>query len=126
MSGFVMAMYLAALRGIPEELREAARVDGASELQLFRRVILPLLTPVTVTAVIILGHISLKIYDLQRAMTGQGAGFATDFPASYMWQTAFSDNEFAKGAAVGIVMLVLVATLIVPYLIWTRRSEVQQ
>jgi glucose/mannose transport system permease protein len=123
MSGFVMALYLAALRGIPEELREAARVDGASEWQLFRRVILPLLTPVTVTAVIILGHISLKIYDLQQAMTGQGPGFATDFPASYMWQTAFNDNEFAKGAAVGVVMLVLIATLIVPYLIWNRRQE---
>jgi glucose/mannose transport system permease protein len=126
MSGFVMALYLAALRGIPDELREAARVDGASELQLFRRVILPLLAPVTVTAVIILGHISLKIYDLQQAMTKQGPGFATDFPASYMWQTAFNDNEFAKGAAVGIIMLVLVATLIVPYLIWNRRQEMER
>ena len=123
MSGFVMALYLAALRGIPEELREAARVDGASEWQVFRRIILPLLAPVTVTAVIILGHISLKIYDLQVAMTGPGIGFATDFPASYMWQTAFNDNQFAKGAAVAVVMLVLVATLIVPYLIWNRRQE---
>ena len=123
MSGFVMALYLAGLRGIPEELREAGRVDGASEWQLFRRIILPLLTPVTVTAVIILGHISLKIYDLQQAMTKQGPGFATDFPASYMWQTAFNDNQFAKGAAVGVVMLVMVATLIVPYIIWNRRQE---
>jgi glucose/mannose transport system permease protein len=123
MSGFVMALYLAGLRGIPDELREAARVDGAGEWQVFRRVVLPLLTPVTVTAVIILGHISLKIYDLQVAMTGAGPGFATDFPASYMWQTAFNDNEFAKGAAVATVILVLVATLIVPYLIWNRRQE---
>jgi glucose/mannose transport system permease protein len=123
MSGFVMALYLAGLRGIPEELREAARVDGAGELQVFRRVVLPLLTPVTVTAVIILGHISLKIYDLQQSMTKQGPGFATDFPASYMWQTAFNDNQFAKGAAVAFVMLVQVATLIVPYLIWNRRQE---
>ena len=123
MSGFVMALYLAGLRGVPDELREAARVDGAGEWQVFRRVVLPLLTPVTVTAVIILGHISLKIYDLQVAMTGAGPGFATDFPASYMWTTAFNDNQFAKGAAVAIVMLVLVATLIVPYLIWNRRQE---
>jgi glucose/mannose transport system permease protein len=123
MSGFVMALYLAGLRGIPDELREAARVDGAGEWQVFRRVVLPLLTPVTVTAVIILGHISLKIYDLQVAMTGPGPGFATDFPASYMWQTAFNDNQFAKGAAVASVILVLVATLIVPYLIWNRRQE---
>jgi glucose/mannose transport system permease protein len=123
MSGFVMALYLAALRGIPEELREAARVDGASEWQVFRRVILPLLAPVTVTAIIILGHISLKIYDLQVAMTGAGIGFSTDFLSSYMWQTSFTDNQFAKGAAVGVVMLVMVAALIVPYLVWNRRQD---
>jgi glucose/mannose transport system permease protein len=123
MSGFVMALYLAGLRGIPEELREAARVDGAGEWQVFRRVVLPLLTPVTVTAIIILGHISLKIYDLQVAMTGTGPGFATDFPASFMWTTAFNDNLFARGAAVAVVILALVATLIVPYLVWNRRQE---
>jgi glucose/mannose transport system permease protein len=123
MSGFVMALYLAGLRGVPDELREAARVDGASEWQVYRRIVLPLLTPVTVTAVIILGHISLKIYDLQVAMTGAGIGFATDFPASYMFQTSFNDNQFARGAAVGMVMLAMIATLIVPYLIWNRRQE---
>ena len=126
MSGYVMALYLAGLRGIPDDLREAARVDGASEWQVYRRIVLPLLAPVTVTAIIILGHISLKIYDLQVAMTGQGIGFATDFPASYMFQTSFNDNQFARGAAVGIVMLVMVATLIVPYLIWNRRQEMSQ
>lgn len=123
MSGFVMALYLAGLRGIPDELREAARVDGATELGIFRHVILPLLTPVTVTAVIILGHISLKIYDLTVAMSPTGPAFATDFPSNYMWQTSFFANNFARGAAVAIVMLVLVASLIVPYLIWNRRQE---
>jgi glucose/mannose transport system permease protein len=123
MSGFVMALYLAGLRGIPDELREAARVDGATELGIFRHVVLPLLTPVTVTAVIILGHISLKIYDLTVAMSPTGPAFATDFPANFMWQTAFFANNFARGAAVAIVMLVLVAVLIVPYLIWNRRQE---
>ena len=126
MSGFVMALYLAGLRGIPDELREAARVDGASEARIFRHVVLPLLTPVTVTAVIILGHISLKIYDLTVAMSPTGLGFATDFPATYMWQTAFFANQFARGAAVAVVMLVLIATLIVPYLIWNRRQEIDR
>lgn len=125
MSGFVMALYLAGLRGIPDELREAARVDGASEWQVYRRIVLPLLAPVTVTVIIILGHISLKIYDLQVSMTGQGIGFATDFPASYMFQVSFNDNQFARGAAVAVVMLVMVATLIVPYLIWNRRQEMR-
>jgi glucose/mannose transport system permease protein len=124
MSGFVMALYLAGLRAIPEELREAARVDGASEWLVFRRVTLPLLTPVTLSAVIILGHISMKIYDLTVAMSPNGPAFATDVPATFMWQTAFKDNQIARGAAVAIVMLVLVAVVIVPYLVWSRRQEV--
>jgi glucose/mannose transport system permease protein len=125
MSGFVMALYLAGLRGIPDELREAARVDGASEVGVFRHIVLPLLTPITVSAVVILGHVSLKIYDLTVAMTGPGPGFATDVPANFMWQTAFKDNAFARASAVATVMLVLVALVIVPYLLWSRRQEAE-
>src|SRR5439155_17925604 len=123
MSGFVMAPYLAGLRAIPDALRQAARVDGATELRVFRHVVLPLLTPVTISAVIILGHISLKIYDLTVAMSPIGPGFGTDVPANLMWQTAFKDNEFAKAAAIAMVMLVMVAVVIVPYLVWNRRQE---
>lgn len=125
MSGFVMALYLAGLRGIPDELREAARVDGASEWAVFRRVVLPLLTPITLSAVIILGHISLKIYDLTVAMSPTGPGFATDVPANFMWQTTFKDNDIARGAAVAMVMLAMIAIVIVPYLIWSRRQETE-
>ncbi|WP_240730764.1 carbohydrate ABC transporter permease, partial [Deinococcus sp. S9] len=69
MSGYTMALYLAGLRGIPDELREAARVDGAGEWGVYRYVIFPLLAPITLSAMIILGHISLKIFDLVYAMT---------------------------------------------------------
>ena len=99
MSGYVMALYLAGLRGISEDVREAARVDGASEWQLFRLVILPLLHPITLTAVIILGHIALKIFDLTVSMTGPGPGFATDVPALFMYQTTFFGSHFSQGAA---------------------------
>src|SRR3989304_86620 len=85
MSGYVMAMYLAGLRGIPEELREAALVDGASEFQVYRHIIVPLLHPLTLGAMIILGHISLKIFDLVVAMPGPGPGFSSDVPAFFMF-----------------------------------------
>lgn len=124
-SGYVMAMYLAGLRGIPEELREAARVDGATEFQIFRRVILPLLQPITLSAVIILGHISLKIFDLTKSMTGPGPGFSSDVPALFMYETTFFGSHFSQGAAIAIVMLLLVSLLIVPYLIYNYRNEVQ-
>jgi glucose/mannose transport system permease protein len=125
MSGYTMAMYLAGLRAIPDELREAARVDGASEWQIVRRIILPLLQPVTLSAVIVLGHISLKIYDLIVSMTGPGIGFATDVPAYFMWDTTFRGNHFSRGAAIAIVLLVMVAVLIVPYLVYSIRTEAE-
>lgn len=125
MSGYTMAMYLAGLRAIPDELREAARVDGASEWQIVRYILLPILQPVTLSAVIVLGHISLKIYDLVVAMTGPGIGFATDVPAYFMWDTTFRGNHFARGAAIATVLLIMVAVLIVPYLIHSIRTEAE-
>ncbi|MCX2728523.1 sugar ABC transporter permease [Thermomicrobium sp. 4228-Ro] len=126
MSGFTMAMYLAALRGIPDELREAARVDGASEWQVFRYITFPLLQPITLSAVIVLGHISLKIFDLIMTQTGGGPGFATDVPGIFMYETTFKSNKYAEGASIAIVMLVMVSILIVPYLIWRLRSETER
>ena len=127
MSGFTMALYLAGIRGIPEELREAARVDGASESQIYRYVVLPMLKTVTLSAVIILGHTSLKIFDLVMAITQEGGqGYSADVPALNMWYTAFRALRFARGAAIAIIILTTVAVLIVPYLIHTLRSEVEQ
>lgn len=125
MSGFVMAMYLAGLRGISEEIKEAARVDGATEWQVFRRIVLPLLQPITLSAVIILGHISLKIFDLVVTMTGGAPGNNTEIPGLYMYEITFKANKFADGAAVATVMLLVVALLVVPYLRYSRQTETE-
>jgi len=58
-------------------------------------------------------------------MTGPGIGFSTDMPAYYMWDTTFRGNHFARGSAIAIVLLVMVAILIIPYLIWTARAEAE-
>lgn len=126
MSGYVMAMYIAGLRAIPDELREAARVDGATEWQVFRNIIFPLLQPITLSAVIILGHISLKIFDLVFAMSGQGAAFGTDVPALNMFNTIGQAQDYSTGASIAMILLVLVSILIIPYLIYNFRTEVQQ
>ncbi|MCX6027883.1 MAG: sugar ABC transporter permease [Chloroflexi bacterium] len=125
MSGYTMAMYLAGLRAIPDELREAARVDGASEFAIYRHIVLPLLQPITLSAVIVLGHISLKIFDLVVSMTGSGPAFATDVPAFFMWDTTFRGNNFAQGAAIATLLLLVVAVLVVPYLRYTTRTEAE-
>lgn len=125
MSGYTMALYLAGLRGVPDELREAARVDGATEVQVYRYVVLPILKPITLSAVIILGHISLKIFDLVVSMTGPGPAFATDVPAFFMFDTTFRGNNFAQGAAIATLLLFTVALLIVPYLVYTTKTEAE-
>lgn len=127
MSGFTMAIYLAGLRSIPEELREAARVDGAGEWQVYRRIVLPMLKPVTLSAVIILGHISLKIFDLVMAITQEGGqGYSADVPALNMWYSSFRALRFGQGAAIAIIILLTVAVLVIPYLIHTMRTEVER
>jgi glucose/mannose transport system permease protein len=123
MSGFTMALYLGGLRAIPESLREAARVDGASELQLYRRVVLPLLRPITLSAMIILGHISLKVFDLIVAVAGKQ--LSLDVPAIYMWTTTFDGNFYNRGAAIGTMLLISVAFLVIPYLRFTLKSEAE-
>jgi glucose/mannose transport system permease protein len=126
LTGYTMAMYLAGLRGIPEELREAARVDGASEFQIYRRVILPMLQPITLSALIILGHISLKIFDLIYTMTGKGPAFVTDVPGVFMFETTFQGNNYARGATISIIMLLMVATVIIPYLYVSLKGEIER
>jgi glucose/mannose transport system permease protein len=125
LTGYTMAMYLAGLRSVPEELREAARVDGASEIGVYRHIIVPMLHPITLSALIMLGHISLKIFDLVYTMTGRGTGFVTDVPGIFMFETTFQGNHYSQGAAISIIMLLTVAVVVVPYLIYSFRREVE-
>lgn len=125
MAGYTMALYLAGLSGISEDLREAATVEGATSWQLYTRIILPLLAPITLSAMIVLGHISLKIFDLVFALAGPDNAY-TDVPALLMYITTFRGNQFAKGAAIGTILLLLVALVVVPYLRSQLRREVDQ
>jgi glucose/mannose transport system permease protein len=121
LSGYIMALYLAGFRGVPEELREAARMDGASEFRVYRHVVFPYLRPVTLSALIILGHISLKVFDLIVAIGGKQ--LITQTPAVYMWILIYDARDYAKGAAIATLLLIGISLLIVPYLIYTVRSE---
>jgi len=120
LSGYVMALFLAGFRGIPQELREAAAMDGASTYRLYRNVIFPQLTPVALSALIIVGHMSMKMFDL--IMSVSGPQWLTEVPAIYVWQ-ALLTSDYAKAAAISIILLLLVAIVIVPYLIYTSRVE---
>lgn len=123
LSGFIMAMYLGGMTTISGEVREAARIDGASEWQIYRFVVIPMLKPITISAVIILLHVSLKIFDLVFTMSGVGPGFATDVPAIFVFEMMFKATRYNLGSAASIVMLILVAIVLIPYLVRTSRES---
>jgi glucose/mannose transport system permease protein len=121
LSGYVMALFLAGMRGVPDELREAARVDGAREPAVFWHVVRPMLWPVIMSALVILAHISLKTFDLIYAIDLRSPKIET--PAVYMWFQTFQANFYARGAAVATLLLLGVAVFIVPYIWYSLRTE---
>ena len=121
MSGYVLALFLAGFRGIPDDMREAARVDGASESQIYRYVLFPQLTPTLLTVLIILGHISMKVFDLIIGINGKS--YVTQVVAVYMWESTFDARDYAKGTSIAIVLLVLIAIVVVPYLRYNNKQQ---
>jgi len=123
-SGFVMALFLAGLRGIDDSIIKAARVDGASLPRIYWRIILPSLRPVFFSCFMILAHIAIKSFDLVIALTGGGPGFSSDVPATFMYTYAFTRNQIGLGAASAMMMLMIVVAVVVP-MVWseTRRTS---
>ena len=115
-SGFVMAMFLAGLRGVDNEIIKAAQIDGASTATIYRRIIIPLMRPVFLSAFVVLAHLAIKSYDLVVALTGGGPGQATELPATFMYSYTFTRNLMGIGASSAIIMLVMIFSIIVPYL----------
>lgn len=115
-SGFCMAMFLAGLRGIDGEIIKAAQIDGASTIATYRRIVIPMLRPVFLSAVIVLAHMAIKSYDLVIALTGGGPGNATELPSTFMYSYTFTRNQMSVGAASAVMMLMTIAAVIVPYL----------
>lgn len=121
-TGFVMALFLAGLRGIDNEILHAARVDGAKSWRIYWRIIIPQLGPSFISSFVILAHMAIKSYDLVIALTGGGPGRDTWLPSVFMYQYTFTRNEMAVGAASAVVMVAAVAVVVIPYI----RREIRQ
>jgi len=124
-AGFCMAMFLAGLRGIDGEILKAAQIDGASTYATYRRIVIPALRPVFLSAFIVLTHMAIKSYDLVIALTGGGPGNATELPSTFMYSYTFTRNQMSVGAASAVIMLMTVAAIIVPYLYSELRERKQ-
>ena len=122
-SGFVMALFLAGLRGVDDSIIKAAQMDGASLPTIYTRIIIPSLRPVFLSAFMILAHIAVKSFDLVMALTGGGPGFATDLPSIFMYQHGFTRGQLGLGAASAMMMLFTACAVVMPLLYSELRRE---
>lgn len=122
-SGFAMALFLAGLRSVDQDLVKAAMIDGASIARIYRKVVLPSIGPIFVAVAVVLLQFAIKTFDLVVALTGGGPGIATTFPAIFVYDLMFQRGQIAIGAAAAIMMLLALAVVLVPYalfLVWRR------
>ena len=122
-SGFVMALFLAGLRSVDEEIIKAARVDGIPTWRIYSAIIIPSMAPIFLSAFIVLAHLAIKSFDLVIALTGGGPGYATDLPATYMYAMAFSRGDIGQAASSAMVMMTVVFAIVVPYLYSELRTK---
>ena len=122
-SGFVMALFLAGLRSIDQEVIKAAQVDGIPTWRIYASIIIPSMASVFLSAFIVLAHLAIKSFDLVIALTGGGPGFATDLPATYMYTMAFSRGDLGQAASSAMVMMIIIFAIVVPYLYSELRAK---
>ncbi|MCF2906498.1 MULTISPECIES: carbohydrate ABC transporter permease [Octadecabacter] len=122
-SGFVMALFLAGLRSVDEEIIKAAQVDGIPTWRVYSAIIIPSMAPIFLSAFIVLAHLAIKSFDLVIALTGGGPGYATDLPATYMYAMAFSRGDIGQAASSAMVMMLVVFAIVVPYLYSELRTK---
>lgn len=115
-TGFIMALFLAGLRGIDDSTIQAAQVDGAGAFRIYWSIVIPILKPVFLSSIIILAHIAIKSFDLVMVLTQGGPGNATDMPATFMYSFSFRYDRLALGAASAVVMYLMVMAFMTPYL----------
>ncbi|WP_229421798.1 MULTISPECIES: carbohydrate ABC transporter permease [Massilia] len=113
-SGFVMALFLAGLRGVDDAIIKAAMVDGASLPTIYLRIVIPALRPVFFSVLLVLSHIAIKSFDLVMALTAGGPGTSSDVPAIFMYQFSFTRGQLGLGAASAMMMLATVLAVLVP------------
>ena len=122
-TGFVMAMFLAGLRSIDQEIIKAAQMDGAGLPRIYLGIIIPSMRPVFLSTFVVLGHLAIKSFDLVVVLTGGGPGTATDMPATFMYAMAFQRGRIGISAASATIMLMTVMAVIVPYLYSELRKK---
>ena len=123
--GFCTVVYMAALKGVPQELKDAACVDGANRWQVFRNVTFPLISPGVTVNVVMLLIMSFKLFDIIKVLTAGGPAGATETLAFYVTKIAFTVNRVGYGSAMAFSLFVVIASISMGLGAFLRRREVQ-
>lgn len=125
-TGYLMVIYVAALVGINEDLIEAARIDGASPLQMLRRIIIPLVIPAVTVCIFLALSWTTKMFDVIYALTQGGPFGSTETFAMNIYYEAFSSNNYGLGSAKAIVFFLVVGIISTAQVVITKRWEVEE
>jgi len=122
-AGLVMALLLAGLRGVDEELWKAARIDGIPVWRVYLSIVLPMIAPSIATATVLLSLGVVKVFDVVVAMTGGGPGIASEVPAKFIMDYLFNRANIGLASAASVVLLLTVLALLLPWLYAKNRME---
>jgi len=118
---FMLIVLFAGLQSLPQEIFEAARVDGASDLQIFRRITFPMLAPVSLTIILIRGLEAFKLFDISAVMTGGGPGTATETVTMYAYRVAMKNGNLGYASAIAYSLLIMIVIFSTVFLNSLRR-----
>jgi glucose/mannose transport system permease protein len=124
-TGLTMALMLAGLRGIDQEIWKAAKVDGIPTIQTYLFIVLPMMRPVLVTTIVLSTSGIVRVYDLIVAQTNGGPGTATEVPAKYVINMMFQNGNLGQGLAASTIMLLAVLVVLVPWSIREHHARVR-
>lgn len=125
MSGYIMIIYIAYLEGIPEDLVEAAQIDGANVFQRFRHVIFPLVAPAFTVSMFLTLSNSFKLYDQNLSLTGGAPYNSTQMVAMNIYNTAFLENKMAYAQSKALIFFIIIAVISLTQVYYNKKREVE-
>ena len=125
MSGYIMIIYIAHLEGIPEDLVEAAQIDGANVFQRFRHIIFPLVEPAFTVSMFLTLSNSFKLYDQNLSLTGGAPYNSTQMVAMNIYNTAFLENKMAYAQSKALIFFIIIAVISLTQVYYNKKREVE-
>jgi raffinose/stachyose/melibiose transport system permease protein len=125
MSGYIMVIYIAYLEGVPQELIEAAEMDGATPFQRLRHIVFPLVAPAFTVSMFLTLSNTFKLYDQNLSLTGGGPYNSTQMVSMEIFKTAFGDNQMAYAQAKAIIFFIIVAAISLTQVYINKKREVE-